>query len=280
MSRLRELHPRRFFLDTWRQIDVEAREERRGRRRAGPGYDYRPMVALATGAVFLTLMDFWGGDRGFNQLLDYVGAGTGASALRASAFYDLVVYGWWLACRLLAYVALPMLVLALLGERIRDYGLSTRGLVDHAWMYALFYLVILAGIVVASGSDAFSTHYPLYALASRSWFDLIVWELLYMTQFFALEFFFRGFWLKACKSAMGSQAIFAMTVPYCLIHYSKPQIEALAAVGAGIALGTLAMRTRSIWGGVIIHAAVGLSMDAAALLRNGALPTTWWPGPS
>ena len=41
--------------------------------------------------------------------------------------------------------------------------------------------------------------------------------------------------------------------------------ETLGAIGAGVILGTLAMRTRSIWGGVLIHIGVAVTMDVLAL---------------
>jgi len=76
---------------------------------------------------------------------------------------------------------------------------------------------------------------------------------------------------------MGSQAIFAMVVPYVMIHFGKPMPETFAAILAGIFLGTLAMKTRSIWAGFLIHVSVAVSMDVAALLQTGGLPHAWWP---
>jgi hypothetical protein len=64
---------------------------------------------------------------------------------------------------------------------------------------------------------------------------------------------------------MGSSAIFVMIIPYCMIHYGKPMAETLGAIIAGTVLGTLAMRTRSIWGGVLIHVGVAVTMDLLAL---------------
>ena len=46
---------------------------------------------------------------------------------------------------------------------------------------------------------------------------------------------------------------------------------AIFAVLAGIALGTLALRTRSIYGGVLIHIAVAWSMDLLVLSHKGQL---------
>jgi membrane protease YdiL (CAAX protease family) len=50
-----------------------------------------------------------------------------------------------------------------------------------------------------------------------------------------------------------------------MIHYGKPLPETMGAIGAGLLLGTLAMRTRSIWGGVLIHVGVATTMDVLAL---------------
>ena len=46
---------------------------------------------------------------------------------------------------------------------------------------------------------------------------------------------------------------------------------------AGIVLGTLAMKTRSIWSGFLIHVSVAVSMDVAALLQTTGMPSTFWP---
>jgi membrane protease YdiL (CAAX protease family) len=74
------------------------------------------------------------------------------------------------------------------------------------------------------------------------------------------------------RRAMGAYAIFVMIVPYCMIHYHKPIAEVLGAIGAGIILGTLALRTRSIWFGVAIHISVALTMDIASLMHWGLFP--------
>src|SRR5690606_8307604 len=97
------------------------------------------------------------------------------------------------------------------------------------------------------------------------------WEMVYVAQFFALEFFFRGVMLFTLARRLGAQAIFVMTIPYTLIHFGKPLPETLGAIVTGIVFGTLALRTRSIFGGVIVHSAVGVSMDLFALLQKGEL---------
>jgi hypothetical protein len=106
----------------------------------------------------------------------------------------------------------------------------------------------------------------------------MAWEAMYFAQFFALEIFFRGFWLGVLRRSMGSGAIFAMAVPYCMIHYGKPYLEANAAIVAGIALGSLSMRTKSIYQGFLVHITVAALMDWLALKHRNALPKVMWAG--
>ena len=294
MKRLRAglatLHPKVFFLESWKEIDA---------RRTPPDpsgkapFDYRPLIVLCVGAVSLTLMEYFGHSRAFRQLLEAL-AGDGsafdstwsegkwsiagfAESLRRHPFLRFFDYVWWSGWRVLGYFLIPILSLKLMGERVRDYGLSFQGLGAYAPFYALAYAVVLVLVVIVSYSPEFSGYYPFYKNASRSWAEFVGWEVLYAAQFFSLEFFFRGYWLHACERSLGSGAIFAMVVPYCMIHFGKPWLEALGAIIAGVVLGTLALRTRSIWSGFFIHVAVAVSMDVAALLQTRGLPSQLWP---
>jgi membrane protease YdiL (CAAX protease family) len=277
---LAELHPRRFFLETWRQIDVQAASERALFR----SYDYRPLAALAVGAACLTLMEYFGSSRQFFALVerfangDNVQAASLAMTLQESRFERLIQLVWWCAWRVLCYFLIPAAVVRFgFRQRLRDYGLNPTGVSRHLWIWGVCYVPMLTIIVLASLRSDFIRYYPFYEQAHRSWFDLLVWEFLYAAQFFSLEFFFRGFWLAACKPTMGSQAIFAMVVPYCMIHFGKPWPETMSAIFAGVFLGTLAFRSRSIWIGFLIHESVALSMDLVALLKTSGLPHLWWP---
>jgi membrane protease YdiL (CAAX protease family) len=96
----------------------------------------------------------------------------------------------------------------------------------------------------------------------------LIFELFYGLQFLCVEFFFRGYMLSALTGKFGAYGIPLMVIPYCMIHYHKPMPEALAAVVAGVALGVLAWRTRSIWMGVLVHISVAYSMDFASIVQN------------
>jgi membrane protease YdiL (CAAX protease family) len=215
------------------------------------------LAVLLTVAVSLTLLQFVG-----TRAVFYRWFGTG----EADPWWSLKSWAWWAGWRVFGYVGLPALVVMCLpGERLRDYHVSPRGFVRHLWIYAVMFALILPAVYLASRSDAFRHMYPFYRLANRSVADLVIWELLYAAQFIALELFFRGFMLHGLRRSFGANAIFVMMVPYCMIHFGKPMAEAVGAIGAGFILGTLAMRTRSIWGGAAIHIAVAVTMDVLAM---------------
>lgn len=287
---LRKYAPFPWWLyDTWVELDREAGHEREARVAASKsGYDWRPITVFLTGSLFLTLMEYFGHAPTLHELVsEYADGDNLWGLLQASPFYHgspnrgvgsgLIEFVWWSGWRLLGFFLLPALVLRLLGEKVADHGLQIRGFLGHAWYYVIFFGIVLIAVVVVSYDDHFQTYYPFYDNASRSWYDFWSWEALYAVQFFSLEFFFRGYWIKAGKSMMGSHVIYAMVVPYVMIHFGKPFLETIAATLAGLVLGTLALRTRSIWAGFLIHVTVAISMDLAALSQTTGLPERWWP---
>jgi len=179
---------------------------------------------------------------------------------------------YWSCMCCIAYLVIPALITKFLfHERIRDFGLSTRGIGNHIWLYGLLYVALIPIIVYASYMPGFQATYPFFKPHHGEWALLLLGELFYLGQFFYIEFFFRGFVFFTLEKTFGFHSIFIMTIPYCMIHYHKPMPEALAAVVAGVILGALAWRTRSIWCGVFIHVSVALSMDLLSLLQQGML---------
>ncbi|MEJ7602260.1 MAG: type II CAAX endopeptidase family protein [Kofleriaceae bacterium] len=242
---------RAVSIDQWRAID---RESPRDPADAG-NTSLRVMIILVTAAIALTLQEYLGSSDKFAKLVPYNGK-----------YWELQGFMWWSGWRVLGYVILPMIAIACMpGERIRDYHVSLRGFFRHLWIYGVMFAAIFPLVILASKTDTFRHTYPFYRMANRSRIDLWSWEALYAVQFVALEFFFRGFLLQGLRRVMGANAIFVMIVPYCMIHYGKPMAETFGAIGAGLILGTLAMRTRSIWGGVLIHIGVATTMDVLAL---------------
>ncbi|HEU4733950.1 MAG TPA: type II CAAX endopeptidase family protein [Kofleriaceae bacterium] len=246
---------RRISIDQWRAIDADNARDPGDAGRASLDV----LIVLVTAAASLALQEYLGGQDIYAQLFPSDG----------SAYWELRSHVWWAAWRVIGYVVIPMIVLACRATpsspAIAEHHLSARGFVKHLWIYLALFAAVLPLVLLASTTAAFRQTYPFYRLANRSYLDLAVWELLYAIQFLSLEFFFRGFLLHGLRRALGANAIFVMLVPYCMIHFGKPLPETLGAIGAGLVLGTLAMRTRSIWGGVLIHIAVAVTMDVLAL---------------
>jgi membrane protease YdiL (CAAX protease family) len=277
------LHPRRFFR-TLAEIDSTAATERDASRTMAGKAGRRAAVVLLTAAVSLLLLHYLKFATAFRAFLEITDTLSGQPAgeryrqLQLSGFLALLSYCWWGFWHLLCYVLLPVLVIkTVLHEQLRDYGIRLRGLRSHAHWYALLCAPILGFIVIAGWREDFLAQYPFYRQAGRSGFDLLAWEVLYLSQFVFLEFFFRGFLLHGCRTAFGANAILVMALPYLMIHFAKPWPEATGALLFGVFLGVLALRSGSIWGGVLVHITIAFSMDMMALLRTGGLPGHWWP---
>jgi membrane protease YdiL (CAAX protease family) len=269
-----------MFGRTWRELDLAAHEHQKKTLAAG-GYNFRPAVLFVITAVVLMLQEYFGG-RFFEDhivpALHELESKHPGGIVNLRKYGELYGYSWWAFNRIFGYVAIPFVSWKIIFRKdsLLDMGLRVKGLLSHAWIYGLCLAVVLPAVFVVSKAPDFTSYYPFYKQASRSWFDLCVWETMYFAQFFALEIFFRGFWLRGLETTMGSGAIFAMCVPYCMIHFTKPYLEIGGAVVAGIALGSLAMRTRSIYSGFLVHVTVALSMDLLSLANHNALPKVFW----
>lgn len=269
-----------FFRSTWKDLDAEALDWRNKLAAEGKT-DMRPVVALVMCAVILTLQEYYGGRVFFDQAIRPHLAKWDLAHPRIwklAKYDELYGFSWWAFSRVAGYLA-PFTVWKFFfrEDSLLDMGLRGRGFTQHAWIYGLFLAIVLPAALLVSRQPDFGTYYPFYKQCSRSWYDFLSWEAMYYAQFFGLEMFFRGFWLGALRRSFGSGAIFAMAVPYCMIHYGKPFLEANGAIVAGIALGSLSMKTKSIYQGFLVHITVAALMDWLSLWHRHALPTVFWP---
>lgn len=173
---------------------------------------------------------------------------------------------WLTASCLILFVIVPAIYLLLFRGAI-TWGLGIRHAIANLRLYAAIIIVMLGVVWLASGRNDFQFFYPMYDPSTmRAW---LAFELVYLAQFFCVEFFFRGPLLFRLESRFGLAAIGMMVVPYALLHIYKPIPEALGSIAAGFVLGWLALKARSIWPGVCIHISVAFSMDLFALIRSG-----------
>jgi hypothetical protein len=228
---------------------------------------WKAAAILLTAAVALILPHYYGRPHSFERM-DWLVALT-----RNLPHADLHPHLYWAAFKLVNYGVVPALCIKwILKRRIREHGLRFVREPKVWLLYAAMVLAVVPLAYLASTSPAFLRTYPKYPAAGDSLGALAVWELAYAFQFLMLEFFFRGFLVFALARYLGSLALFVMIVPYAMIHFGKPLPECLGSIVAGLALGTLSLRTGSIYGGVAVHCAVAWSMDLFALAATGRLP--------
>lgn len=268
-----------FFRSTWRELDEDA-QRHRGEILAQGRMDLRPFVALVLCAVILTMQEYYGGRQFFDEVIRPWLSHLDAKhpRIKLAKYDELYAFLWWAVARVSGYSVVPFSIWKLVfpEDSILDLGLRTKGFFKHAWIYLLFLAIVLPALWLVSREPDFGNYYPFYKTASRSWFDYLAWEAMYFAQFLGLEMFFRGFWLGVLRKSFGSGAIFAMAVPYCMIHFQKPYFEVNGAIVAGIALGSLSMKTKSIYQGFLVHITVAGLMDWLALSHRHAMPTVFW----
>jgi len=136
--------------------------------------------------------------------------------------------------------------LADLGLRLGDWKLSLR-------YAALYGAITIPLILLASRWGDFQGYYGNYAWGRQDIPLLIILEVGWLVYFFAWEFFFRGFMLLTLGERFGPTAIALQTMPFVMMHVTKPEAESFAAIIAGMALGWWAWRTRSFVGPWLLH---------------------------
>ena len=142
-------------------------------------------------------------------------------------------------------------------------------------VYGLMLGVMVPLITLASFQPDFLAAYPAYKdtnanefFAVPEWVTALIYELCYGWDFVPTELLFRGFLVIGMSRVLGNGAVLPMVVWYCAIHFGRPLGEAISSVFGGYLLGVLALSTRSIWGGLLIHIGVAWGMELAAFLQS------------
>lgn len=137
------------------------------------------------------------------------------------------------------------------------------------------YLILLAcmiPLIAFAGTQSDFLHtYPkvknisfISSYVTNLWPYQLIYELSYGSDFFSIEFFFRGFLVLGFIRFAGKDAILPMAAFYCSIHFGKPLLECITSYFGGIILGVIVYRTKSIWGGLLMHLGIAWMMELAA----------------
>jgi len=153
------------------------------------------------------------------------------------------------------------------------YGMAPKrkGLV----LYILLLALMIPLITIASFQPDFLASYPTYKDTNSNeffnvpeWITALVYELCYGWDFVPTELMFRGFLVIGMSRVLGRGALLPMVVWYCCIHFGRPLGEAVSSIFGGYLLGVLALSTRSIWGGLLIHIGIAWGMEIAAFVQQ------------
>lgn len=145
-------------------------------------------------------------------------------------------------------------------------GLSAKGF--DARPYLLMVGLMIPLLVWAGHGADFQHVYPklqMIGTQATIW-QKVFFEFCYGLDFFTIELFFRGFIVLSFIKYGGSRAILPMAVFYCTIHFGKPLAECISSYFGGIILGVVVYRTRSIWGGLIVHLGIAWLMEVVGLI--------------
>lgn len=229
------------------------------------------IVCIST-AVCISLDEYFGHTDFAFSFLQNLGFNKLANSYALLMEDKLYALTYWVGIIVLFYGLVPLIIIKFVfKDKFSNYGLSIKGALKDYKIYLLLIGIMFPIVITASFTESFQHKYPFYKLQEGEGLfpRFFIWECLYLLQFFAVEFFFRGFMLHGNKQRFGFYSILVMTIPYCMIHFGKPLPETLAAIVAGIVLGILSLKSNSIWLGVAIHFSVAITMDFCSLWQKG-----------
>ncbi len=146
------------------------------------------------------------------------------------------------------------------------YGLASN--TKHIKGYLVLFLMLSPFLIAMSFTPDFMKAYPQFrpwlyegVFGLPAWINTLMFETTYSVDFVMTELIFRGALVIGMVSLLDRKAILPMVAMYAAIHFGKPLGETISSVFGGYILGALAYQTRHIWGGVIVHICVALTME-------------------
>ena len=180
----------------------------------------------------------------------------------------LYEYLYWFIGDFFTFFILPVLIIRFfLKGNLKNFGLTAGDSGIGIKITLLFLAVMIPLVWIVSSLPGFVRTYPQLASARDNWNTFFIFEAGLLFYVFAWEFIWRGFMLFGLKEKFGYYAIFIQMIPFLILHNGKPPAETFGAIIAGLALGVLAWRTRSVYYCVITHAGVMFGIDLISTLR-------------
>lgn len=160
----------------------------------------------------------------------------------------------------------PFLLFFIFKHKPKDFGISLGHIRKWLKEVLFFYLLMVVILILAFKFTNLKNVYPLYREAAQGWNYFLVYQLIQLFHMFTWEFFFRGFMLFGLEKKFGRASILIQTIPFAIMHYRKPQLEAYGSIFAGIFLGIIGLRAGSFLPCAILHFLVALTADILGIM--------------
>ncbi len=180
----------------------------------------------------------------------------------------LLEYLYWFVGDFFTFFILGIIIIKFgFREKLSDFGLQIGDAKTGLSISVIFISVMIVLIWFVSATPDFAQKYPHLSGAKSDWNTLLIYEAGMLLYMFAWEFIWRGFMLFGLEKKFGNYAVLMQMIPFVILHNGKPFLETFGAIFGGIALGILALRTRSIYYCVVTHIGVMFSIDLISTLR-------------
>ncbi|TDW99929.1 CPBP family glutamic-type intramembrane protease [Dinghuibacter silviterrae] len=159
---------------------------------------------------------------------------------------------------------IPVIVFWLLRDRGRQslYGLQQ----PDTWSYYPYLLLAMIPLLwYAAGQPDFLLMYPRAKMRGAA--PLALFEGSYGLDLFSMEFFFRGFLILGMADKDRAHAVLPMALFYCTVHFGKPMAECVSSLFGGLLLGIIALESRSIYVGVLLHLCLAWGLEVWAAMH-------------
>lgn len=180
----------------------------------------------------------------------------------------LIEYIYWFVGDFFTFFILGVLIIKFgFKEKLKDFGFQLGDLKTGLSLSIIFLSVMIILVWFVSATPEFAEKYPHLTGAKSNWNIFFIYEAGMLLYMFAWEFIWRGFMLFGLEKKFGYYSVLIQMIPFVILHNGKPFLETFGAIFGGIALGILALRTRSFYYCVIIHIGVMFSIDIISSLR-------------
>jgi membrane protease YdiL (CAAX protease family) len=149
---------------------------------------------------------------------------------------------------LLYFAILPVLtVLLILRRNPLDFGLRFGNFKAWSFHVVVSLIIALPILYIASRSSLLAEYYTMTQL------DMLKYSLETIAYLLSWEFLFRGFLIFGLKEKFKEGSILIQMIPFAILHFGKPEVEAISTILMGIYLGYVVYRGNSYWPAFIIH---------------------------